>query len=76
MSANVNQNADNAKQTEKMAETVAVQAQDGGVAVKETVQAMRDIADKIGIIEDIAYQTNLLERLITGTTLPLRLTTP
>jgi len=60
MSANVNQNADNAKQTEKMAEAVAVQAQDGGSAVKETVQAMRDIADKIGIIEDIAYQTNLL----------------
>jgi len=60
MSANVNQNADNAKQTEKMAEAVAVQAQDGGNAVKETVRAMKDIADKIGIIEDIAYQTNLL----------------
>jgi methyl-accepting chemotaxis protein len=60
MSANVNQNADNAKQTEKMSESVAVLAQDGGDAVKKTVSAMKDIAEKIGIIEDIAYQTNLL----------------
>ena len=35
-------------------------AKDGGDAVLKTVEAMRNIADKIGIIEDIAYQTNLL----------------
>jgi len=60
MSSNVNQNSDNAKQTEKMAETASHQAQQGGAAVKETVHAMKAIAEKIGIIEDIAYQTNLL----------------
>lgn len=35
-------------------------ASQGGEAVKETVVAMKSIADKIGIIDDIAYQTNLL----------------
>jgi UDP-N-acetylmuramyl pentapeptide synthase len=28
--------------------------------VRDTVQAMKTIAQKIGIIDDIAYQTNLL----------------
>jgi len=43
-----------------MAESASQQAQQGGEAVKETVQAMKSIAEKISIIEDIAYQTNLL----------------
>ena len=60
MSANVNQNADNAKQTEKMAEAASQKAEQGGQAVDETVKAMLSISDKIGIIEDIAYRTNLL----------------
>ncbi|MFK5987082.1 MAG: methyl-accepting chemotaxis protein [Pseudomonadota bacterium] len=60
MSATVNQNALNAKRTEDTAEKVAQQAKDGGEAVQGTVKAMKGIADKIGIIEDIAYQTNLL----------------
>jgi methyl-accepting chemotaxis protein len=30
------------------------------VAVQRTVEAMRHIAEKIGIVQDIAYQTNLL----------------
>ncbi|PCI58255.1 MAG: methyl-accepting chemotaxis protein, partial [Gammaproteobacteria bacterium] len=60
MSATVNQNAENASQTEKMASNSAIQAQEGGKQVSETVVAMKDIAEKIGIIEDIAYQTNLL----------------
>ena len=60
MSANVDQNADNAKQTEKMAESAARKAEDGGKAVTETVGAMKDIADKIRVIEDIAYETKIL----------------
>ncbi|HED14027.1 MAG TPA: HAMP domain-containing protein, partial [Gammaproteobacteria bacterium] len=60
MNAAVNQNADNAKQTEKMAVAAASKADDGGEQVSQTVHAMKEIADKIGIIEDIAYQTNLL----------------
>ncbi len=60
MSATVNQNADSANQTEKMASSAAKQAEKGGEQVTQTVIAMKDIAEKIGIIEDIAYQTNLL----------------
>ena len=35
-------------------------AEESGCAVAETVSAMKEIADKISIVEEIAYQTNLL----------------
>ena len=38
----------------------ATEASEGGQAVTATVTAMKSIAQKIGIIDDIAYQTNLL----------------
>jgi methyl-accepting chemotaxis protein len=60
MSANIRQNADNAMQTEKIAVKSAADAIDGGKAVAQTVLAMREIAGKINIIEEIARQTNLL----------------
>jgi methyl-accepting chemotaxis protein len=60
MRANINQNADNAVKTEKIARKAAQNAEEGGRQVRETVQAMRDIAGKISIIEEIARQTNLL----------------
>jgi methyl-accepting chemotaxis protein len=60
MSASIEQNTENAKVTDGMASTAAKQASEGGVAVNQTVDAMKTIADKIGIIDDIAYQTNLL----------------
>ena len=60
MSASINQNTENAKVTDGMAITSSAEAVEGGAAVKETVSAMKSIADKIGIIDDIAYQTNLL----------------
>nr|WP_268899016.1 methyl-accepting chemotaxis protein [Geomonas nitrogeniifigens] len=60
MSANIRQNADNAQQTEKIAVKSADDAKEGGKAVAETVQAMKDIAGKISIIEEIARQTNML----------------
>jgi methyl-accepting chemotaxis protein len=60
MSSNIRQNADNALQTEKIAVKSAGDARDGGKAVQETVHAMKDIAGKISIIEEIARQTNLL----------------
>src|SRR5438046_7771269 len=43
-----------------MAVQAAKQASEGGVAVEQTVAAMKQIAQKISIIDDIAYQTNLL----------------
>lgn len=60
MSASIAQNADNAKVTDDIAGASAVDAENGGKAVSETTRAMRSIADRIGIIDDIAYQTNLL----------------
>jgi len=60
MAANIRQNSENAQQTEKIAMQSAQDAEAGGKAVNETVDAMRDIASKIAIIEEIARQTNLL----------------
>lgn len=60
MSASVTQNTENAKVTDGIAGKAAKDANEGGEAVKETVVAMKSIADKISIIDDIAYQTNLL----------------
>jgi methyl-accepting chemotaxis protein len=60
MTANIRQNAENAAKTEQMAIKAARDAEQGGKAVTQTVQAMQEIADKISIIEEIARQTNLL----------------
>ncbi len=60
MAANISQNAENATETERIARQSAEDAGKGGEAVAQTLQAMRDIADKISIIEEIARQTNLL----------------
>ncbi|MBW7900870.1 MAG: methyl-accepting chemotaxis protein [Rhodocyclaceae bacterium] len=60
MTASVSQNTENAKVTDNMASKAAKEAGEGGEAVSKTVDAMKSIADKIGIIDDIAYQTNLL----------------
>lgn len=60
MAASINQNSENAKVTDGMAGKANKEATEGGVAVKHAVEAMKDIASKIGIIDDIAYQTNML----------------
>lgn len=60
MSASINQNTENAKVTDGIAINAAKQATEGGEAVGLTLKAMKQIADKIVIIDDIAYQTNLL----------------
>lgn len=60
MTASIDQNASNSKQTEQIASQSSKDAEEGGKSVTETVTAMKQIAEKISIIEDIAYQTNLL----------------
>ncbi|WP_448663885.1 methyl-accepting chemotaxis protein [Sphingomonas sp. CJ20] len=60
MSANIKQNADNAAQTEKMARQSSKDAEASGIAVDRAVGAMRTIAEKIGIVQEIARQTDLL----------------
>ena len=58
--ASVGRNAQHAKDTARTANEASGQAERGGEAVHQTVAAMREITQKILVVEDIAYQTNLL----------------
>jgi len=60
IAANIQQNTDNALQTEKISIGVSQGIQKVGAAAGESLQSVRDIASKIGIINDIAFQTNIL----------------
>nr|WP_283163664.1 methyl-accepting chemotaxis protein [Brenneria tiliae] len=67
LASTVRQNADNAKQANQMAQSTAGQAQSGGQLVNEVVQTMgaidtssKKIVDIIGVIDSIAFQTNIL----------------
>jgi len=52
--------ADRAIETARVAGTVTASANEGGEAVRRTVESMNDIAQRITVIEEIASQTNLL----------------
>ena len=58
--ASINQNSKNGSATEQIASLSSKAAREGGEAVTRTLTAMQEISEKIGIIEDIAYQTNML----------------
>ncbi|MFA7241354.1 MAG: methyl-accepting chemotaxis protein [Sulfuricellaceae bacterium] len=60
MTTSIDHGAGNAKVTDGIAAQAARQATEGCLAVNAMVAAMKQIADKIGIVDDIAYQTNLL----------------
>jgi methyl-accepting chemotaxis protein len=60
MTSSIQQNADNARQTDKIASKASDDAHSSGDAVVRTVAAMKQVAEKIGIIEEIARKTDLL----------------
>ncbi len=60
MTSNIQQNSDNAKETEKISVKAADGIRKGNEAAQNSVQSMKDIAEKISIINDIAFQTNIL----------------
>ncbi len=60
MAANIDQNTSNSNQTEKIVNTTAQKVKLGYESSMEAVKSMTDIADKIKIINDIAFQTNIL----------------
>lgn len=60
MDSSIKQNSENATSTDTIAQQAANNAGESGVSVRETVTAMRQISEKISIIEEIARQTNLL----------------
>ncbi|MGE6738704.1 methyl-accepting chemotaxis protein [Allorhizobium pseudoryzae] len=60
MAANIKSTAENAAQTEKIARQSSRDAETSGKAVIKAVTAMRTIAEKISIVQEIARQTDLL----------------
>ncbi len=60
MAANVKRNAENASETEKIAGQSAKDTEKSGKAVEQAVTAMKTIAEKIDIVQEIARQTDLL----------------
>ncbi len=67
LGSTVKQNADNARQANHLAQSASTVAIEGGVVVGQVVETMkgindssRKIADIIGVIDGIAFQTNIL----------------
>jgi len=67
LTGTVRQNAENARQANELAESASSVAQRGGAVVAQVVQTMssintssRQIAEIIGVIDGIAFQTNIL----------------
>lgn len=60
MVGKIQQNAENARQTESISIKAANDAKLSGEAVEKAVQSMKEIITKISVIEEIARQTNLL----------------
>ncbi len=60
MVSNIQQNTENAKETEKISSQAAGSIKEGNKAAQNSMESMKEIADKISIINDIAYQTNIL----------------
>ncbi|CAH0350788.1 methyl-accepting chemotaxis protein [Aquabacterium sp. CECT 9606] len=67
LTATIKQNADTARQASQLASSASAVAVDGGTVVGQVVATMEDItassrkvADIIGVIDGIAFQTNIL----------------
>ncbi|MGM0566806.1 MAG: methyl-accepting chemotaxis protein [Bacteroidota bacterium] len=60
MATNVEQNTENAREAEKIANEVGQHIDSLGNSSRDSLDAIKSIAEKISIINDIAYQTNIL----------------
>ncbi|HUX42478.1 MAG TPA: methyl-accepting chemotaxis protein [Rectinemataceae bacterium] len=60
LTASTRNNASNASESERIAAEAAKEADAGEIAVREATQAIRLIAQRVSVIEDIARQTNML----------------
>ena len=60
ITASIHRTSRNSTETEQIANRAAADAQRGGQAFEDAVQALRKIVARIGVVEDIARQTNLL----------------
>ena len=60
MSSNIHSNSENAMQTEKISNQTLIGVKNGSKSANQTLEAINQIAEKITIINDIAFQTNIL----------------
>jgi len=60
MQVTISQNTENAIKAEKISTDVAKEAEQGGIAVNDTVESMKKIAETISIITEIANNINML----------------
>lgn len=60
MSTSIKQNAENAKQAEKISQAIASVVGKVEKTAEESLSSIKNISEKIQIINDIAFQTNLL----------------
>ena len=60
MTANIQTNTDNAKQTESISEKALEGIKNGKSAANETAKSINEIAERISIIDEISKQTNIL----------------
>ena len=60
MATNIRQTADNTRQAEQISRQSAEEAQTGMKAVTKLIEAMKVIAERVFVIQEIASQTNML----------------
>jgi len=60
MVANIEQNSDNAQGTKEIAQNATSSIKLGNESARNALNALKDITEKVKIINDIAFQTNLL----------------
>lgn len=60
MSSRVHENSENALSTQRISNKVTSDVKGGSATVNRTLEAIQSIAKKISIIDDIAFQTNIL----------------
>ncbi len=60
ISANIEQNANNAQQTEKISNSANTRIKEVSVSTQKAIESSKLIADKITIINEIAFQTHVL----------------
>ncbi|MCF6240867.1 MAG: methyl-accepting chemotaxis protein [Bacteroidales bacterium] len=60
ISSNINENANNSTKTEKLADKTVDAIKESKSSIEASNHAMKDVADKIKVINDIAFQTNIL----------------
>lgn len=60
MAANIHQNTENSKKTENISLMASENMKKIGLRSRESLSSIKNISDKITIINDIAFQTNIL----------------